>query len=91
MAPEENPQEVPRERALTKYTALIGWYKKNKTKQRLVYQIFHHAAMILTGITPVQIILSDLPEAIQVLNSKDKRLRKRSRWRSQLLETPPAY
>ena len=64
MTPEENPQESPRESALTKYTALIGWYKKNKTKQRLVYQTFHLAAMILSGITPVQNFLPDLPEAI---------------------------
>jgi hypothetical protein len=50
-----------RERALARCQRLIKWYTKEKRRQRLAYQTFQVAAILLSGLTPILILWSDDP------------------------------
>ena len=46
---------------------MITWYEKVKRQHRVAYQISQVAAVVLSGLTPVLILWSDLPKPIQAL------------------------
>lgn len=56
------PDSSARERALARCQRLIRWYTKEKRRQRLAYQTFQVAAILLSGVTPILILWSDVPD-----------------------------
>ena len=53
----------PRGLALARCNELIEWYDKAKRLQRLAYQSFQVAAILLSGLTPILILWSKEPNA----------------------------
>ena len=56
-----------RQRALERCNSQIRWYEKHKRQSSLLYKLFQVAAVGLSGITPVLILWSGLPEAVKGL------------------------
>lgn len=55
------------EKALTHCRSLINYYESRRIKSRRNYQILQIAAIILSGLTPVLILWTDVPKPIQAL------------------------
>ena len=56
-----------RDLALDRCEKLIDWYDKTKRLQRIAYQGFEVAAIVLSGLTPILILWSNLCEVLQAL------------------------
>ena len=70
MGEETLPQNLdtsPRGLALTQCQQHINWYDKAKDRQRIAYQSFQVAAIVLSGLTPILILWSDLSKVLQAL------------------------
>ena len=59
--------EKRKELALSRCDEQIRWYEKNKTRSRQVYQVLQGSIILLTGLTPILILWSDLPKVVQAL------------------------
>ncbi len=57
----------PHQRALERCEDQIKWYSWAKRRQRILYQTFQFTAIVLSGLTPVLILWSDLPKTLQAL------------------------
>lgn len=53
--------------ALNRCRSLIEWYESNARNARLLYRGFQSAALILSALTPVLILWTQLPTALQAL------------------------
>ncbi len=70
MGNETSPQQTdttPRGLALAQCQKHIDWYDKAKGRQRIAYQSFQAAVIVLSGLTPILILCTDLCEALQAL------------------------
>ena len=56
-----------RKKALERCNSQIGWYEKHKKESSYLYRLFQVAAVGLSGITPVLILWSGLPEPVKAL------------------------
>lgn len=56
----DNTPETPYQMALARCDELIEWYTKEGRRQRIAFQSFQVAAIVLSGLTPILILL--LPE-----------------------------
>lgn len=63
----ENHQGSRREKALQYCKEQIKWYDGVKNRNRLAFQIAQVATIALSGITPVLILMGDLPAPVQAL------------------------
>ena len=53
--------------ALARADAQIRWYESHSSRQWWAFTVFQSAAVILGGLTPVLILWTDLPKAVQAL------------------------
>ncbi len=58
---------VKRQKALDHCQEMIDWYGKHKWWQRVYYQVSQLMAIVLSGITPILILIDQLPEVIQAI------------------------
>jgi len=55
------------EQALAYCQEMIAWYEQVKLRQRLVYQAAQIAIIVLSGLTPILILIGDIPLVWQAL------------------------
>jgi hypothetical protein len=55
------------EKALDHCQEMIDWYNKQKFWQRVYYQVSQILTILLSGITPILILVDQLPELIQAI------------------------
>jgi hypothetical protein len=65
--PDGGDHPTRREFALRRVEEQIQWYESHSARQWWAFTIFQTAAVVLGGLTPVLILWSDLPEAVQAL------------------------
>lgn len=65
----QNLDTSPRGLALAQCQKHIDFYEGTKTRQRIAYQSFQAAVIVLSGLTPILILWSNLSEALQALPS----------------------
>ncbi len=65
--PETSDLERRREFALARADEQIAWYESHSARQWQAFSIFQSAAVALGGLTPVLILWSSLPKALQAL------------------------
>jgi hypothetical protein len=65
--PDVDSTETRRDFALDRVDEQIAWYESHSARQWQAFVIFQTAAVVLGGITPVLILWSGLPKALQAL------------------------
>jgi hypothetical protein len=65
--PGARDRDTRREFALQRVDGQIEWYETHSTRQWWAFAIFQSAAVVLGGLTPVLILWSGLPKAVQAL------------------------
>jgi hypothetical protein len=65
--PEGGDSDDRRTFALRRAAEQIQWYETHSARQWRAYSIFQSAAVLLGGLTPVLILWSDVPKAVQAL------------------------
>jgi hypothetical protein len=63
----QNDQLLNYAKALEYCNKHIEWYEKHKARQRIAFQLSQIAIVLLSGITPVLILVGDLPPVVQAL------------------------
>lgn len=63
----KNLDTSPRGLALAQCQQHIDWYCRAKDRQRIAYQSFQAAVIVLSGLTPILILWTDLSEVVQAL------------------------
>jgi hypothetical protein len=63
----QNASPTPREIAIKRCQENIDWYEKAKTRHMFAYQFFQVSALVLSGLTPVLILWTGLPELFKAL------------------------
>jgi hypothetical protein len=54
-------------KALQRYDNAIGWYRRAKDQNRHAYQILQVCVIVFSGLTPILILMSDVPKPLQAL------------------------
>lgn len=71
MNPIEKPKDGNRgseyDQALTYCQKLIGWYETHKKRQRYAYWVSQIVTVILSGITPILILVGNIPAIWQAI------------------------
>jgi Protein of unknown function (DUF4231) len=65
--PEARERDTRRELALRRVDEQIDWYETHSTRQWWAFSVFQSAAVVLGGLTPILILWSGLPKAVQAL------------------------
>jgi hypothetical protein len=65
--PEAGEKDTRREFALRRVDEQIDWYETHSARQWRAFAVFQSAAVVLGGLTPVLILWSGLPKALQAL------------------------
>jgi hypothetical protein len=65
--PDEGHPDVRREFALRRVDEQIHWYETHSARQWRAFAVFQSATVVLGGLTPVLILWSELPKAVQAL------------------------
>jgi hypothetical protein len=65
--PGAGEKDTRREFALRRVDEQIEWYETHSARQWWAFTVFQTAAVVLGGLTPVLILWSELPKAVQAL------------------------
>ena len=65
--PETSDADARRAFALARAEEQIAWYEAHSSRQWWTFAVFQTAAVLLGGLTPVLILWSELPKALQAL------------------------
>jgi hypothetical protein len=65
--PEAGAKDTRRDLALRRVDEQIHWYETHSARQWKAFAVFQSAAVVLGGLTPVLILWSGLPKALQAL------------------------
>ncbi|MGH3072096.1 MAG: DUF4231 domain-containing protein [Gaiellaceae bacterium] len=65
--PDAGDETSRREFALNRVEEQIEWYESHSARQWWAFTVFQTAAVVLGGLTPVLILWSELPKAVQAL------------------------
>ncbi|PSB65502.1 hypothetical protein C7B61_11215, partial [filamentous cyanobacterium CCP1] len=69
VSPEVIPKQVRsrNEKALDFCDQLVNYYERNRSFNRRAYSVSQAAAVILSGVTPILILLPNVPKAVQAI------------------------